>query len=292
MEAWILDREIEWQLGCFIFILSLMACWEVIAARRQLTVSKRGRWLSNLGLTALNSVLLRLLLPVTAVGSAWVAAERGWGLLSVLPVPQWLVVPLSIVILDFAIWTQHVMFHRVPLLWRLHMVHHADPDLDVTSGARFHPLEMLLSLLIKVGVVLLVGIPAIGVFLFELILNATAMFNHSNVKVPNGVDGVLRWFLVTPDMHRVHHSVIVDECHTNFGFNLPWWDRLLGTYRAQPQGGHLGMTIGLTEFRTGVRQTVAWMLALPFGATVGGRPMRRLRIPTGSGRSASSWSVF
>ena len=184
------------------------------------------------------------------------------------------------------------MFHRVPLLWRLHMVHHADPDLDVTSGARFHPLEMLLSLLIKVGVVLLVGIPAIGVFLFELILNATAMFNHSNVKVPNGVDGVLRWFLVTPDMHRVRHSVIVDECHTNFGFNLPWWDRLLGTYRAQPQGGHLGMTIGLTEFRTGVRQTVAWMLALPFGATVGGRPMRRLRIPTGSGRSASSWSVF
>ena len=277
MDAWILNYERELRLGSFFAVLGLMTLWEIIAARRQLTVAWRRRWLSNLSLVAFNALLLRALFPPALIGTAWFAGERGWGLLNVVPVPPWLAVVASIVLLDFAIWAQHVMFHRVPLLWRLHMVHHADPDLDVTSGARFHPLEMMLSLLIKVGVVLLVGIPAIGVFLFELILNATAMFNHSNVKVPNGVDRVLRWFLVTPDMHRVHHSVIVDECHTNFGFNLPWWDRLLGTYRAQPRGGHLRMTIGLTEFRSGVRQTLTWMLALPFGAIVGGRPMRHAR---------------
>ena len=203
------------------------------------------------------------------------AADRGWGLLNNVALPAWAAVVLAVVVLNFAMWVQHVVFHAVPILWRLHMVHHADLDLDVTSGARFHPIEILLSLFIKIGVVIAIGAAAVGVFIFEVLLNATAMFNHGNVRLSLPVDAVLRWIVVTPDMHRVHHSTVWGECHTNFDFNLPWWDRLLGTYRARPQRGHEGMVIGLDEFRSVPRQTLQWMLTLPFGAVIGGAPMRR-----------------
>ena len=274
MVDWILDYELQLRAGSFGFVLCLMALWEILGARRPLTVPKRGRWLANLLLVAFDAALIRAVFPAAAVGGAWIAAERGWGLFNSTPAPAWVAILASIVFLDFVVYVQHVIFHRIPVLWRLHMVHHADQDFDVTTGTRFHPIEMLLSLLLKLAVVAIIGAPAIAVFLFEVILNATAMFNHGNVRLPVALDRVLRWFVVTPDMHRVHHSVAMRECHRNFGFNLPWWDRLLGTYLDQPALGHQGMTIGLTEFKTGARQTLAWMLALPFGRIVGGRPMR------------------
>ena len=253
-------------------VLSVMALWELAAARRPLTVPKGRRWVANLALVALNALVIRVLFPAAAVGGAWIAAERGWGIFNAVAALNWVTIVVPIVVLDFVIYGQHVTFHRVPLLWRLHMVHHAEPDLDVTSGARFHPIEMVLSLLVKLVVVALLGAPPVAVLLFEVILNATAMFNHANVRLPLPMDRALRWFVVTPDMHRVHHSAAMGEFHRNFGFNLPWWDRLFGTYVDQPAGGHLGMTIGLTEFRTEARQTLAWILALPFGTVVGGPP--------------------
>lgn len=275
MVDWLLGNELALRLGSFLVVFAVMALWELLAARRHLTASKSSRWIANLSIVALNAILLRVIFPAAAVGGAVMAADRGWGLLNRVALPEWAAIALAVVVLDFAIWAQHVVFHAVPILWRLHMVHHADLDLDVTSGARFHPIEILLSLLIKLGVVIAIGAPAIGVFIFEVLLNSTAMFNHANVRLPVSLDGVLRWIIVTPDMHRVHHSTVLGECHTNFGFNLPWWDRLLGTYRAQPQRGHEGMVIGLNEFRSVPRQTLQWMLALPFGAVIGGAPMRR-----------------
>ena len=244
-EQFVLAHEPAIRLGFFLGIFALVALWERAAPRRALTVSKGLRWASNLGLVGLNTVLLRLLFPLAAVGVAAFATAHGWGLLNHFQVPFWLAVPAAVIAMDFVIWLQHVMVHAVPALWRLHRVHHADLDYDVTTGARFHPIEIILSMLIKFATIIVLGPPVVAVVIFEVLLNATALFNHGNIRLPAALDRVLRRFVVTPDMHRVHHSVADDECNSNFGFNLPWWDRLFGTYRDQPRGGHEGMQIGI-----------------------------------------------
>ncbi|MHC2066406.1 sterol desaturase family protein [Bremerella sp. T1] len=253
------------RLSFFLGVLLAMTLWEVLSPRRTLSVRKSPRWLSNLGLIVVNTIAVRLLVPITAVATAMFAESRQWGILYLLDWPVWMEVILAILAFDFAIYLQHVMFHAVPALWRLHKVHHADLDFDVTTGLRFHTLEIALSAIIKCGVVVLLGAPAIAVVLFEVLLNASSMFNHSNVAIAKPIDQVLRWFIVTPDMHRVHHSVIRRETNSNFGFNLPWWDFLLGTYRDQPQKGHLQMTIGVPEERDENRvDRLPGMLLLPW----------------------------
>ncbi len=265
MTEWIMHNEPLIRMGFFFGMLGLMALWEIAAPRRALTISKAVRWTNNLGLVFFNSLLVRLIFPAAAVGIAAFAAEQGWGIFNYHSVPFWLAVLVSVVAMDFIIYLQHVMVHAVPALWRLHRMHHADLDFDVTTGARFHPLEIILSLLIKFATIIVLGPPVVAVVIFEVVLNATAMFNHSNIRLPLGLDRVLRWLVVTPDMHRVHHSVEDDEANSNFGFNLPWWDRLLGTYRDQPRAGHEGMSIGIHKYRD--PKQVAWihgMLLLPF----------------------------
>ena len=252
------------RLAFFFGILLVVALLEILVPRRPLSTSKASRWFGNLGIVAISTVTLRLLFPITAVGLALWVSEKGWGLFHIVQLPFWLEVILSVLILDFIIYLQHVMFHAVPVLWRLHMMHHADLDYDLTTGIRFHPIEIVISMLIKFSAIVVIGPPALAVVLFEILLNGTAMFNHGNFYIPLGLDRLLRFFVVTPDMHRVHHSVFPQETNTNFGFNLPWWDRLLGTYRAQPSKGHQGMTIGLNQFRDPSRLTLPWMLILPF----------------------------
>ncbi|MGB5650830.1 MAG: sterol desaturase family protein [Sedimenticolaceae bacterium] len=276
MEAFVQDHEASIRLSFFLGIFAVMALWGLSAPRRALTASKAVRWINNLGLVALNTVILRLLFPAAAVGIAAFAADQGWGLLNYFQTPAWIAIPAAVIAMDFVIWLQHVMVHAIPLLWRLHRVHHADPDYDVTTGARFHPIEIILSMLIKSATILLLGPPIVAVLIFEVLLNATAMFNHGNVRLPTGIDRVLRWFVVTPDMHRVHHSVEDDETNSNFGFNLPWWDRLFGTYRDQPRAGHEGMTIGIHGYRA--PREVSWlpgMLMLPFRGRITGYVINR-----------------
>ncbi len=257
--------EVTVRLGFFLGILVFMALLEVLIPRRALTVRKPPRWASNLGLVVLNGILARFLVPITAVGAAVVAESRGWGLLHLVNWPDWLEFVLAILALDLAIYLQHVMFHAVPALWRLHMVHHADLDFDVTTGLRFHTLEIVLSAFIKLAAVVVIGPAASAVVIFEVVLNATSMFNHSNVRLPLKLDYYLRRFVVTPDMHRVHHSVISRETNSNFGFNLPWWDFLLGTYLSQPAAGHEKMTIGLSAIRDErAADRLDRMLLLPF----------------------------
>jgi sterol desaturase/sphingolipid hydroxylase (fatty acid hydroxylase superfamily) len=279
MSEWVLGHESYVRLGFFGAVFLMMASWEVISPRRVLRTGKAQRWFRNLGIVALNTAVLRLLFPAAAVGMAWIAEERGWGLLNNVALPYGLSIAASVAALDLLVYLQHVMFHAVPVLWRLHMVHHADLDFDLTTGNRFHPLEIVLSMLLKTAAVAALGPPVVAVLIFEILLNATAMFNHANVRVPLAVDGVLRWFVVTPDMHRVHHSILTSETNSNFGFNLPWWDRLLGTYRDQPREGHEDMTIGLRQFRDPDRLGLARMLALPFVGDVGSysfaRPLLR-----------------
>ena len=270
-----METESLVRLGAFAGTLLIMAAWEIAAPKRELSISKLQRWLSNLSLVALNTLLVRLLIPAGAAGAAIFAETSGWGLLNTFTLPEWADVVVAVVLLDLAIYAQHVVFHAMPILWRLHMVHHADPDIDVTTGLRFHPIEIILSMLIKVGVVVLLGAPVLAVIAFEVLLNATAMFNHGNVRLPSGLDAVLRLLVVTPDMHRVHHSIIVSETNSNYGFNLPWWDRLFGTYRAQPQAGHLEMTIGLSQYQHARHQGLAWILSLPFTGQPGNYPHRR-----------------
>lgn len=253
------------RLGFFLGIFFIMAMWEIAAPRRVLTVPKLSRWANNLGLVALNTLLLRLLFPIAAVGLAAYTSTQGWGLLNHWQTPYWVAVLIAVIALDFVIWLQHVMVHAIPLLWRLHRVHHADLDYDVTTGARFHPIEIILSMLIKFATILLLGPPVVAVILFEVILNGMAMFNHANVRLPLPLDRLLRRLLVTPDMHRVHHSVEDDEANSNFGFNLSIWDRLFGTYRDQPRGGHTEMTIGIHKYRDAKQvDRLPGMLALPF----------------------------
>jgi len=221
LNDFIMSNEVPIRLGFFFGIFSGMALWEIISPRRRLQTSKTIRWVNNLGLVFFNSIVLRLLFPAAAVGMAVFASDQGWGLFNYINAPFWAAVLASVVVMDFFIWLQHVMVHAVPALWRLHRVHHADLDFDVTTGARFHPLEILLSMLIKFAVIILLGPPLVAVVIFEVTLNATAMFNHSNVRLPATLDRLLRLIVVTPDMHRVHHSIEDDETNSNFGFNLP-----------------------------------------------------------------------
>ena len=273
----ILANETAIRLGFFAGVLVAVALWEWAAPRRVLSHSRLLRWPGNLGIVVFNTVVARLVFPVAAVGAAWVAAERGWGLFNLVALPPWLAVVLAVLILDFAIYLQHVMVHAVPALWRLHRMHHADLDFDVTTGARFHPIEIVLSMGIKLAVVSLIGAPPLAVMIFEVLLNATSMFNHGNVRIPQGIDRVLRLVVVTPDMHRVHHSIVADETNSNFGFNLPWWDRLFGTYRPQPAAGHAGMTIGIEQFREPKYLRLDRLLVQPFLGQVGEYAINRRR---------------
>jgi sterol desaturase/sphingolipid hydroxylase (fatty acid hydroxylase superfamily) len=267
------NYELVIRFGFFFGILIIMALWEYFAPRRPLTTSKTMRWTSNLGLVLIDSILVRLVFPVTLMAAAFVARQRGWGLLNLTQLPYALDLILGVLILDFAIYLQHIMFHAVPLFWRLHMVHHSDMDYDVTTGIRFHPIEIVLSMGIKMAVVLLIGPLPLTIPIFEILLNGTSMFNHGNVRYPLGIDEWLRLLVVTPEMHRVHHSNIRWETNCNFGFNFPWWDRLFGTYRPQPAKGHLEMTIGLDQYRDPKKLTFLWLIALPFIGKMGRYPL-------------------
>jgi sterol desaturase/sphingolipid hydroxylase (fatty acid hydroxylase superfamily) len=260
----LLSHESVFRFGVFFSVLVLMALWEMAAPRRPSTTREPLRRLNNLALVGLNTLALRLFVPLGAVGTALFVEDRAWGLFQNVSLPPWLAIGLSVVALDFAIYLQHVVFHAVPVLWRLHMVHHADLDFDVTTGLRFHTIEIVLSMGIKMAAVAVLGCPALAVVVFEVLLNATSMFNHGNVRIPGWLDPVLRLFVVTPEMHRVHHSTLPRETNSNFGFNLPWWDFLFGTYRAQPAAGQEAMTVGLSQFRDERVERLHWMLALPF----------------------------
>ena len=249
MDNFIAANEAAIRLGVFFGVFVVMAVWELLAPRRPLTQSKPARWLNNIALVVLNTVVVRIIFPTAAVGVAAYATEQQWGLFNLIDIPAWIAVACSVVLLDGVIYLQHIMFHAVPAFWRLHRVHHADMDFDVTTGSRFHTIEILLSMLIKFAVIILLGPPLVAVVIFEVLLNATAMFNHSNVRLPLPLDRLVRLFIVTPDMHRVHHSHLAHETNSNFGFNLSLWDRLFGTYRAQPDDGHDNMTIGIDTFR-------------------------------------------
>jgi sterol desaturase/sphingolipid hydroxylase (fatty acid hydroxylase superfamily) len=264
MSELLLGNEPAIRLLAFAGIFAVMTAWEIVAPRRDQRIGRGTRWPSNIGVVVLDAVLLRLLFPMTALGLALVAEAQGWGLFHALALPIWVGVPLAVMALDLAIYLQHVLFHAVPALWRLYRMHHADLEFDVTTGARSHPIEILLSMGIKLGVVAALGAPAIAVLAFEVLLNATSLFNHSNVRMPGWLDRVLRWIVVTPDMHRVHHSIAARETNSNFGFNLPWWDRLFGTYRDQPAAGHEGMIIGIEQFRDPAEQRLDHMLTQPF----------------------------
>ena len=272
----ILQYELTIRLGAFIGVLITVALAEIAFPRRVLTVSRLRRWVSNLGIVFVNSALVRVLLPMTAAGFAVLAASRGWGAFNNLEAPVGVAVLTSVIILDFAIYLQHVMFHAVPLLWRLHRMHHADLDFDVTTGARFHPIEIVLSMLIKFSVIAVIGAPAVAVVIFEVVLNATAMFNHGNLRLPYALDRVLRLLIVTPDMHRVHHSIEDHETNSNFGFNLSLWDRVFGTYQAQPDAGHEAMTIGIRDYREPrIASDLPGMLILPFLGRITGYAINR-----------------
>lgn len=264
---WIINNDLTVRLSFFFGVLAAMAVWEVRRPRRRLSQPKALRWINNLGLVAFNSFVVYLLFPATAVGVAIFVQQQQWGLLNLYAVPFPLAVVIAVITLDFVIYLQHVMVHAIPALWRLHRVHHADLDYDVTTGSRFHTFEIILSMLIKFAAIALLGPPVVAVVLFEVLLNATAMFNHSNVHLPEKIDRVLRLLVVTPDMHRVHHSVHAPLTNSNFGFNLPWWDRLFGTYVAQPPEGHVDMEIGLDgeALRDPKRvERIPGMLMLPF----------------------------
>jgi sterol desaturase/sphingolipid hydroxylase (fatty acid hydroxylase superfamily) len=263
------------RLGAFGLIFMVMALWELAGPRREQAIARYLRWPNNLGVVAVDILLVRLVFPVTAVGLALVAEARGFGLFNVIAPPAWVGIVASVILLDLALYLQHVLFHAVPALWRLHRMHHADLAFDVTTGLRFHPIEIVLSMLIKFVVIAAIGAPAVGVVIFEVLLNATSMFNHGNIRIPGRLDRLLRWLVVTPDMHRVHHSIDVRETNSNFGFNLPWWDRLFGTYRPQPAAGHEGMTIGIEQFRDPHELRLDRMLLQPFRGGVGNYPLGR-----------------
>jgi sterol desaturase/sphingolipid hydroxylase (fatty acid hydroxylase superfamily) len=262
---WVLTNESPLRLGCFVATFLTMTLLERLIPRRSPSSAITLRWFNHLAIMVLYTALVRLMIPVATIEVAASIAERGWGLLNGLNLPVALAVAIALITLDFIIWLQHVIFHTVPVLWRLHRVHHADLNYDVTTGIRFHPFEILLSVGIKMGAIALLGAPVLSVVMFEVLLNATSLFNHSNITLPQWGDRLLRWVIVTPDMHRVHHSIDIRESNRNFGFNTPWWDRLFGTYQAQPNLGHRGMTLGIREYRR-PRDVVSLLgvLRLPF----------------------------
>ena len=265
----IADQEPFVRLGAFLGVFAAVAAWEILAPRRTLTAARRARWPGNLGIVLLNTLIVRAILPAGAVGIALAAEAKEFGLLHAVAMPFWLKAVIGFLLLDLAIYLQHVLFHAVPVLWRLHRMHHADLGFDVTTGARFHPIEIVFSMLIKAAAIAALGAPAVAVLAFEIALSATAMFNHANARLPLGLDRWVRLLVVTPDMHRVHHSAVPVETNSNFGFNLPWWDRLFGTYRAQPAAGHEAMTLGLAVFRDARELRLDKMLTQPFRGEAG-----------------------
>lgn len=273
MAEFLLGHEPTIRFAAFVGVFVGMAIWEAAQPRRPRISSRWKRWPSNLGIVALNTGLLRLVIPTGAVSLAILGEQRGWGLLSNIALPTWLRIAVALVVLDLAIYLQHVIFHALPALWRLHRMHHSDTDFDVTTGSRFHPGEILLSMVYKMAVVVALGAPAVSVVLFEVLLNVASMFNHGNLRLSARFDRVLRWAVVTPDMHRVHHSSIPAETNSNFGFNVPWWDRIFGTYKAQPAAGHLDMQIGLDNFRDPVQLRLDRMLVQPFVEPTGRYPL-------------------
>jgi sterol desaturase/sphingolipid hydroxylase (fatty acid hydroxylase superfamily) len=248
----------------FLAILTVMFLWEHAAPRRDVELPKQRRWICNLGIGALNVVILRLLFPFLGFALAVQAAAAGWGLFNYLPAPSWISFAVSIVLLDLLIYFQHRVFHAAPVLWPLHRMHHADTSFDTATGVRFHPLEAVISMLIKSAAIVALGVPPLAYAAFEVILSGTSLFNHGNVRIPESLDRIIRLVLVTPDMHRVHHSVDGGEHNRNFGFNLACWDRLFGTYKAQPDAGHRDMTIGLEDFRDPGEQRLDRLLSQPF----------------------------
>lgn len=258
------QNEAVIRMSVFAGVFTVMAILETLFPRKTRTQGRLHRWTTNWILVVANTAALRVILPVLAVEMALISAANGWGLLNLTSLPVWMEIMLAVLALDCLVYAQHVATHKIPILWRLHKVHHADRDIDVTTGARFHPVEIVLSMVFKLGCVLALGPSAAAVILFEVILNASAMFNHSNVKLPIWADRVLRVFIVTPDVHRVHHSVVHTETDSNYGFFLTLWDRLFGTYTAQPSAGHDGMTIGLSEYQSGKPAQLLWSLFVPF----------------------------
>ncbi|HXM84067.1 MAG TPA: sterol desaturase family protein [Burkholderiales bacterium] len=271
----IMESEPLLRLTAFVGVFAAVAWWEFISPRRRRAFGRLARWPHNFGLLLVDIAAVRLLAPGAVIAVAIAGEAGGWGLLNAFAFPLWVALPAGIALLDLAIYFQHVMFHAVPALWRLHRVHHADLDFDVTTGTRFHPVEIVLSIGIKCAAVAAIGAPAVSVFAFELLLNATAMFNHANASVPATVEKWLRWLVVTPDMHRVHHSVRYEESSSNFGFNLPLWDRIFGTYRAQPKAGHEAMAIGVDAFRAPEELRLDRLLLQPFRDTPGQYPITR-----------------
>jgi sterol desaturase/sphingolipid hydroxylase (fatty acid hydroxylase superfamily) len=270
-----MNNEALIRVGFFVAVFAIVAILEVLAPRRIRTVSKSRRWVSNLTLIALNPLSVRLVFPILPVGVALIASERSWGLLNNINLPSFLEVAIGVLALDLTVYLQHVLHHAIPLLWRMHMVHHADLDYDLTTGLRFHPVEIIVSMALKLAAIMVLGPPALAVLIFEVTLNATAMFNHSNINIPAAIDRLIRLFLVTPDMHRVHHSVVIRETNSNYGFAFPWWDRIFGTYQDQPIKGHNGLVIGLSQFRDLNKQTPLQLLLMPFSGDPGRVPINR-----------------
>ncbi len=263
MSDFVLNHEASLRMGVFISILLLMMGAEALFPRKNRALGRTHRWVSNLLIVIIDSIFVRLLFPIVAVGVAALSVKNGWGLLNLTPLPDWLEIVVALILLDMAIYWQHVAFHRIPFFWSFHKVHHVDRDIDVTTGLRFHPIEIVFSLAYKLAVVLVLGAPVLAVILFEIILNGCAMFNHSNVKLPLSVDRVLRRFIVTPDMHRVHHSIHMHETNSNYGFSLSLWDRIFKSYIDQPKAGHDDMVIGLEEHQTKAPASLSWSLLLP-----------------------------
>ncbi len=270
-----IEHEAAVRLIAFGAVLAAVALWESRAPRRARAFARSVRWPNNLGVAALNTVIVRAIFPLTATAFALAGEDRRWGLLNNLHGPAALKIVAAAAALDLAIYLQHVMFHAAPALWRIHRMHHADLDFDVTTGVRFHPAEIALSMAYKLGVIAALGASAAGVLVFEMLLNANSMFNHANLRLPARADAILRIFIVTPDMHRVHHSIAIDETNSNFGFNLPWWDWVLGTYRAQPAAGHERMTIGIEQFRAAGELRLDRMLTQPLRGPAGGYAITR-----------------
>ncbi|MCK5621575.1 MAG: sterol desaturase family protein [Alphaproteobacteria bacterium] len=275
MDEFLLSNERTIRLSIFLGVFAVMAAWEALAPRRARSHGRLRRWPSNIGIVVLNTVILRIVFPVAAIEFAASVHGGGLGLMGIFGLPGWVEFLIAIAILDLAIYLQHMLFHAAPLLWRLHRMHHQDLDFDVTTGARFHPVEILLSMGIKFMVIAALGPSAAAVLVFEALLNGMAMFNHANAKIPLGLDAILRKIVVTPDMHRVHHSILPNETNSNFGFNLSIWDRLFGTYRAQPAAGHEAMTIGIEQFREGRELWLDRLLLQPLRGKAGAYPINR-----------------
>jgi len=252
------------RLAVFFGLFALLALWERVVPQRVLRAPRPVRWLTNWSISVLDAVIVRLVFGAAAVGAALDAEAAGIGLFNGLDWPLWAECVLAFLVFDFAIWFQHLISHKIPVLWRLHRVHHADVDVDVTTAIRFHPVEIALSMAFKIGLVYAIGAPALAVILFEVVLNGASMFNHANLRLPRAVDRWLRLVIVTPDMHRVHHSVVREEHDTNYGFNLAIWDRIFGTYTPEPGGGQTGMTTGLAQWQDARPTRLLWSLALPF----------------------------